>query len=45
MIQVAALETGSVIIGVITLVVILFIAYYVARIMKGKIEIEVAKNG
>ena len=44
-IQVAALETGPVIIGVIALVMILFIAYYVARIMKGKIEIEVAKNG
>ena len=45
MIQVAALETGPVIIGVIALVMILFIAYYVARIMKGKIEIKVAKNG
>ena len=36
MTQVAALELGPVINGVITLVAILFIGYYVARLIRGE---------
>ena len=45
MFQLAAMETGHIIIGVVTLMATLFIAYYVARMMKGKVEIEIPKAG
>ena len=45
MFQLAAIETGHIIIGVVTLMATLFIAYYVARMMKGKVEIEIPKAG
>jgi len=41
--QLAAIETGHIIIGVVALMAALFIAYYVARMMKGKVETQISK--
>lgn len=41
----AAIEPVPIIIGVIALIIIAIATYYIARAMKGKIEIELPKNG
>ena len=45
MLPLASLEPLPIIIGVVTIVVIAIIAYYVTRAMKGKVELELPKNG
>ena len=45
MLPLASVEPLPIIIGVVTIVVIAIIAYYVTRAMKGKVELELPKNG
>ena len=45
MLPLASVEPLPIIIGVIAIVVIAIIAYYVTRAMKGKVELELPKNG
>ena len=45
MLPLASIEPLPIIIGVIAIVVIAIIAYYVTRAMKGKVELELPKNG
>ncbi|MCH1498403.1 MAG: arrestin family protein [Akkermansiaceae bacterium] len=45
MLHLASVEPLSIIIGGVAIVVIAIIAYYVTRAMKGKVELELPKNG
>ena len=45
MLPLASVEPLPIIIGVVTIAVIAIIAYYVTRAMKGKVELELPKNG
>ena len=45
MLPLASIEPLPIIIGVVTIAVIAIIAYYVTRAMKGKVELELPKNG
>ena len=41
----AAIEAGPIMIGAIAVIVLGVIAYFVIRMMKGKVEIELPKRG
>ena len=43
--QLAAIGTGPIIIGAIALILIGIVLYYIVRMMKGKVEIELPKRG
>lgn len=45
MLPLAAIEPLHIVIGVVAVIAIAVIAYYVTRAMKGKLEIELPKNG
>lgn len=45
MFQLAAIETQHIIIGVLVLIIAGIAGYYLIRVMKGKIELELPKNG
>ena len=41
----AAIEAGPIMIGAIAVIVLGIIVYFVIRMMKGKVEIEIPKRG
>ncbi|MEJ6717996.1 MAG: hypothetical protein QNK82_05855 [Akkermansiaceae bacterium] len=45
MLKLATIETGPIIIGVIALILFCLALYYIVRMMKGKVEIELPKRG
>lgn len=45
MIPIASIQPLHIIIGIVAVIVIAIIAYYVVRAMKGKLEIQLQKNG
>lgn len=45
MFPIAAVDTTHLIIGIVALVAIGFVWYFIARVLKGKIELELPKNG
>ena len=41
----AAIETGVIFIGIFAIIIIGIVTYFVIRMMKGKVEIEIPKRG
>ena len=41
----AAIETGVIFIGIFAVIIIGIVTYFVIRMMKGKVEIEIPKRG